>query len=121
MESRGADIAIAHDGDADRMLALAPDESVTQVLRIRGQVTPIGDISPETVEAVATQQAGHEGQVMHGGAASRSITQSGVPGMRGVGAPVPAGLAEQQRAARAELGLDEDTDAARIESGESQK
>ena len=96
-------------------------ESVTQVLRIRGQVTPIGDISPETVEAVATQQAGHEGQVMHGGAASRSITQSGVPGMRGVGAPVPAGLAEQQRAARAELGLDEDTDAARIESGESQK
>ena len=28
MESRGADIAIAHDGDADRMLALAPDGTV---------------------------------------------------------------------------------------------
>lgn len=28
MEQRGADIAIAHDGDADRMLALAPDGTV---------------------------------------------------------------------------------------------
>lgn len=94
-------------------------ESVPQVLRIRGQVTPIGDFSPETVGAVAAQQAGHPGAPMHGAAGTQSVTQSGSAGMRGVGAPVPAGLAEQQRAARAELGLpDEDT--AQIESGESQ-
>lgn len=90
-------------------------DSVPQVLRIRGQVKPLGEVSPEAVEAVAAQQAGHEGRRMHGAEASRTVGQSATWGMAGAPAPVPAALEKQRRA---------ELDAARrtneIESGEDQ-
>ena len=74
------------------------EDSVPRVLRIRGQVRPLGEVSPEAVEAVASQQAGHSGRRMHGGEATRSVGQSTAIGMAGRGAPVPAALAKQRRA-----------------------
>lgn len=72
-------------------------DSVPQVLRIRGQVKPLGEVSPESVEAVATQQTSHEGLRMHGGEATRSVGQSSSWGMAGAPAPQPAALEKQRR------------------------
>ncbi|WP_448073447.1 NADH-quinone oxidoreductase subunit J [Georgenia yuyongxinii] len=64
------------------------EESVPRVLRIRGQERTIGDVSPETVAAVA--RARSEGTAgIHGGDATRAVGQSGLAGMRGEAPPTP--------------------------------
>jgi NADH-quinone oxidoreductase subunit J len=65
------------------------EASVPRVLRIRGQERTIGDVSPETVAAVARARAGDGTAGIHGGDASRAVGQSGLPGMRGEAPPTP--------------------------------
>ena len=66
-------------------------DSVPRVLRIRGQGRSIGDVSPETVEAVARARAGEQngrrGPATLGGAPA--VAQARMPGMRGEAAPQP--------------------------------
>ncbi|MPV37769.1 NADH-quinone oxidoreductase subunit J [Georgenia subflava] len=65
------------------------EESVPRVLRIRGQQRTIGDVSPETVEAIARARSGEPGAGLHGPEASRGVGQAGLPAMRGEAPPVP--------------------------------
>jgi len=68
------------------------NESVPRVLRIRGQGRTIGDVSPETVEAVARARTGEKGRGMRrsaGSVGSRTVGQAQLPSMRGEAAPQP--------------------------------
>ncbi|MGO1172908.1 MAG: NADH-quinone oxidoreductase subunit J [Actinomycetaceae bacterium] len=81
-------------------------ESVPRVLRIRGQERTIGEVSPETVAAVARSRT-EPALGVHGGEATRGVTQAGLATMPGEPAPVPLvpgspgrGIAGRRRAAR---------------------
>lgn len=95
------------------------DSSVPTVLRIRGQVASLGELSPETVEAIAAQQAGHGGVQMHGGEATRAVGQATTWGMAGEAAPKPAAL-EKQRLAELEAraAQENEENQSQIEGGE---
>lgn len=54
------------------------EESVSRILRIRGQARTVGEISPTTVARIANAKAGESG-----GLDSRNIGQVGLPGMPG--------------------------------------
>src|SRR5699024_1110543 len=68
--------ALAADGTAI-------DESVPRVLRIRGQQRTIASVSPELAAQLARSESSHAGDL-----GSRTVTQSGEPGMPGT-APAP--------------------------------
>ncbi|WP_052436770.1 NADH-quinone oxidoreductase subunit J [Georgenia sp. SUBG003] len=68
------------------------NDSVPRVLRIRGQGRTIGDVSPETVEAVARARTGETGRGLRrsaGSVGSRAVAQAQLPSMRGEAAPEP--------------------------------
>lgn len=69
------------------------EDSVSRILRIRGQARTVGEISPKTVERIALGQSGATAG-LHGPATSREIHQSGMPGMPGMPAPTPPTQAE---------------------------
>ncbi|WP_226925352.1 NADH-quinone oxidoreductase subunit J [Georgenia thermotolerans] len=73
--------ALSADGEALEV-------SVPRVLRIRGQERTLAEVSPETVAAIARARAG-AADGLHGGAVSRAVGQSGLPGMRGEAPPTP--------------------------------
>ncbi|MFC7406984.1 NADH-quinone oxidoreductase subunit J [Georgenia alba] len=72
------------------------DTSVPRVLRIRGQERTIGEVSPETAEALARARAG-QGSSPLGGEGTRSVSTAQMPSMRGEGPPRVA-LLEEDRA-----------------------
>ena len=55
------------------------DESVPRVLRIRGQLRPIAEVSPELAAQLAASESGHAGDL-----GARTVQQSGEPGMPGL-------------------------------------
>ncbi|MGC5616568.1 NADH-quinone oxidoreductase subunit J [Georgenia sp. Z1491] len=63
-------------------------ESVPRVLRVRGQERTIGEVSPETVAAVARART-EPARGLHGGEATRGVTRAGLPSMPGEPAPTP--------------------------------
>ncbi|PFG40373.1 NADH dehydrogenase subunit J [Georgenia soli] len=68
------------------------NDSVPRVLRIRGQGRTIGDVSPETVEAVARARTGRKGRAMRraaGSVGALAVEQTQMPSMRGEPAPQP--------------------------------
>jgi NADH-quinone oxidoreductase subunit J len=62
--------------------------SVPRVLRVRGQERTIGEVSPETVAAIALAATSPAAGV-HGGDATRAVGLSGLPDMPGEAPPVP--------------------------------
>ncbi|MGC5627443.1 NADH-quinone oxidoreductase subunit J [Georgenia sp. Z1344] len=83
-------------------------ESVPRVLRIRGQERTIGEVSPETVAAVARSRT-EPARGLHGRDATRSVGRAGLPAMPGEPAPIPLvpgspgrEVVARRRAARAE-------------------
>lgn len=71
-------------------------DSVPRILRIRGQQRTIGEVSPETAQAVAAAKSGH-GPGVHGPAATRSVRTSGLPSMPGEPPPQVPGTAVEVR------------------------
>lgn len=64
------------------------EESVSRILRIRGQARTVGEISPDTVARIALAKTGAT-PGLDGSDTSAAVPQVGLPGMPGEKAPLP--------------------------------